>query len=271
VDRFFAFPPRENALKDGRGESADFTQRQAGGFGVAGFGRIVLVGATVAVGLGTTMALRAQTALDDPKNAPKIFANTCTACHKSPQGLAKNGSASFLRQHYTTGPEMSNAMAAYLASNGRGEAPRKNEKKEPATAAKATPNQKQATGHPLTDGTTDVQRPSARDKNDKKAAKLNEPKRATEPAVRPVEPPPAVVDRAVQPPNAGSPPGATQPPASSTAALSTPPASPPAARPSEPSAAPGATLDNIPMPEFPTGPPADLAQPAAAFSSAPLP
>jgi mono/diheme cytochrome c family protein len=84
---------------------------------VAGFGRIVLTGLTVVAALGT-VALRAQTALEDPKNAPKIFANTCSACHKSPAGLGKNGSASFLRQHYTTGPEMSAAMAAYLASAG---------------------------------------------------------------------------------------------------------------------------------------------------------
>ena len=120
---------------------------------MAGFGRIVLVGATVAIGLGAA-ALHAQTALEDPKNAPKIFANTCSACHKSPQGLAKSGgTASFLRQHYTTGPEMSNAMAAYLAAAGNGPPSKKGEKKEPttATAAKATPGQKQA-GHPLTDG-----------------------------------------------------------------------------------------------------------------------
>jgi hypothetical protein len=141
---------------------------------VAGFGRIVLVGVTVAAGLGT-MALRAQTALEDPKNAPKIFANTCSACHKSPQGLAKSGgTASFLRQHYTTGPEMSNAMAAYLAAAGNGPPSKKNDKQKEAaapTGAKATPNQKQTTsGHPLTDGSTDVlQRPLGREKQQKTA------------------------------------------------------------------------------------------------------
>lgn len=225
---------------------------------MAGFGRIVLVGVTVAAGLGAA-ALHAQTALEDPKNAPKIFANTCSACHKSPQGLAKSGgTASFLRQHYTTGPEMSAAMAAYLASAGNGPPSKKNEKKEPTTAAKATPGQKQATGHPFTDGSTDVsQRPSSREKQNEKqkAAKAGEPKQtpASPAAGRPVEPPPAVVDRAVQPAGAA------------TAALSAPAGGPA----SEPAAASAVTLD-IPMPDFPTGPPADLTQPAV-FSSAPLP
>ena len=223
---------------------------------MAGFGRIVLVSAMVAIGLGAA-ALHAQTALEDPKNAPKIFANTCSACHKSPQGLAKSGgTASFLRQHYTTGPEMSNAMAAYLAAAGNGPPSKKGEKKEPTTttAAKATPGQKQV-GHPLTDGSTDVRTPAREKQHEKKTAK-GEPKQppASHTAGRPVEPPPAVVERAVQPPGA-----------STTAALSTP-AGVPAA---EPPAPPPVTLD-IPMPDFPTGPPADLTQPAV-FSSAPLP
>src|SRR6185295_1325744 len=87
-------------------------------FEVAGFRRIVLVGAVLAIGVGGAK-LRAQTQLADPKDAPKIFASTCSACHKSPQGLAKSGFvAGFLRQHYTTGPEMSAAMAAYLVAAG---------------------------------------------------------------------------------------------------------------------------------------------------------
>src|SRR5262249_52638602 len=79
-----------------------------------------------ALGLGAR--LHAQTQLADPKDAPKIFATTCSACHKSPAGLAKSGQvAGFLRQHYTTGPEMSAAMAAYLVSAGSGPAARKGE------------------------------------------------------------------------------------------------------------------------------------------------
>jgi hypothetical protein len=222
---------------------------------VAGLGRIVLVGATVAAALGTA-ALRAQTALEDPKNAPKIFANTCSACHKSPQGLAKSGgTASFLRQHYTTGPEMSAAMASYLAAAGNAPASKKNDKKEPAgpaTAAKETPGQKRAAGHPFTDGSTDVStRPSAREKQ--KAAKGGEPKQA---------PGSHAAARGAEPPSERTAPTAQSAPAAATAALATPPAA-------EPPPAPPVTLD-IPMPDFPSGPPADLTQPAV-FSSAPLP
>src|SRR6266496_4666404 len=85
----------------------------------------MLAGAIVAAAAGVTQ-LRAQSVLSDPKDAPKVFASTCSACHKSPQGLAKSGQvAGFLRQHYTTGAEMSAAMAAYLVSAGSGPAGKK--------------------------------------------------------------------------------------------------------------------------------------------------
>lgn len=51
----------------------------------------------------------------------QLFAAGCSACHKSPQGLAKGVSFSlsgFLRQHYTSKPEMADALAAYLTSAG---------------------------------------------------------------------------------------------------------------------------------------------------------
>src|SRR5215210_3006615 len=92
---------------------------------VSGFGRIVLVGAVVAAGLGIA-GLRAQTVLGDPRDAARTFASNCSTCHKSPQGLAKSGQvAGFLRQHYTTGPEMSAAMAAYLVAAGSAPASKK--------------------------------------------------------------------------------------------------------------------------------------------------
>lgn len=223
---------------------------------MAGFGRMLLVGVTVAVGLGT-VSMRAQTALEDPKNAPKIFANTCSACHKSPQGLAKSGgTASFLRQHYTTGPEMSAAMAAYLASAGNAPPSKKGEKQKDAAApgTKTNPAQKQVTGtHPLTDGTTDAPRPSLRDRQKAAKSQANESKQAP---TRPLELPPVA-----------QPPAAAQPvPGSSTAALGTPGSPPPT---SDPGAAPAVTLD-LPLPPFPSEPPADLTQPPV-FSSAPLP
>src|SRR5215468_2224408 len=57
----------------------------------------------------------------------QLFASGCTACHKSPQGLAKGQSggalSGFLRQHYTSKPEMADALAGYLASAGNAPAP----------------------------------------------------------------------------------------------------------------------------------------------------
>jgi hypothetical protein len=62
------------------------------------------------------------TNLEAGKSPSQIFAGTCTACHKSPRGLLKSvpaGSlAGFLRQHYTTSPEMAGVLSSYLISNG---------------------------------------------------------------------------------------------------------------------------------------------------------
>jgi len=60
------------------------------------------------------------------KTAAQLFASDCSACHKSPAGLAKGQSAgslaSFLREHYTTKPESASALAAYVAGAGPGAA-----------------------------------------------------------------------------------------------------------------------------------------------------
>src|ERR1700743_118979 len=60
--------------------------------------------------------------LEAGKSPSQIFAGTCNACHKAPRGLLKTVSPSslsgFLRQHYTTSPEMANVLASYLVSNG---------------------------------------------------------------------------------------------------------------------------------------------------------
>jgi hypothetical protein len=74
------------------------------------------------VGSLTTGQALAQENLDAGKSASQLFAGTCTACHKSPRGLLKTVSPSslpgFLRQHYTTSPNMAGALASYLVSNG---------------------------------------------------------------------------------------------------------------------------------------------------------
>jgi len=82
-----------------------------------------LILATVMLWVGCFAAERApaQENLEAGKSPSQIFAGTCNACHKSPRGLLKTvaaGSlASFLRQHYTTSPNMANVLAAYLVSN----------------------------------------------------------------------------------------------------------------------------------------------------------
>jgi len=76
------------------------------------------------------------------KTAAQLFASDCSACHKSPAGLAKGQStgalASFLREHYTTKPESASALAAYVAGAGPGSA----RVSPPSTAAK--PDEKPA-------------------------------------------------------------------------------------------------------------------------------
>jgi hypothetical protein len=80
--------------------------------------------ATVMLLVGCFAAGRtlAQENLDAGKSPSQLFAGTCNACHKSPRGLLKTvppGSlSSFLRQHYTTSPNMAGVLANYLVSNG---------------------------------------------------------------------------------------------------------------------------------------------------------
>jgi hypothetical protein len=73
-----------------------------------------MIGVAVAV---TVVPAHAQSNLDAGKSAAQIFADTCNACHRSPQAL-KPTNAYFLREHYTTGGREAAAMAAYLAAVG---------------------------------------------------------------------------------------------------------------------------------------------------------
>lgn len=75
------------------------------------------------IGFGTADTVFAQaTNLEAGKTPSQIFAQTCNACHKSPRGLLKSVSPGslpgFLRQHYTTSPDMAGILASYLVSNG---------------------------------------------------------------------------------------------------------------------------------------------------------
>lgn len=75
------------------------------------------------IGFGAADTVLAQaTNLEAGKTPSQLFAQTCNACHKSPRGLLKSvapGSLpGFLRQHYTTSPDMAGVLASYLVSNG---------------------------------------------------------------------------------------------------------------------------------------------------------
>ncbi len=216
---------------------------------MSGFGRIVLLGAMVATVAGIS-GLRAQTQLADPRDAPKIFASTCSACHKSPQGLAKSGQvAGFLRQHYTTGPEMSAAMAAYLVAAGSAPA-RKDREKAAAAGQSADPaaksrKQEQAAAQSGVDA-KDQRSPrgkqlQAKSQDDRGADRTAHP--------APVHPSPASATDAVE----------RQATAAAPVVVATPAPEP---------GPPLMTLD-IPLPEMPTAPPADLTQ--SVFASSPVP
>jgi hypothetical protein len=83
---------------------------------------LILAAVLLLVGSFSAGPALAQENLDAGKSASQLFAGTCTACHKSPRGLLKTVSPSslpgFLRQHYTTSPNMAGALASYLVSNG---------------------------------------------------------------------------------------------------------------------------------------------------------
>ena len=213
---------------------------------MAGFGRIILAGALLA-GIGV-VAVRAQTVLGDPRDAARTFAANCSACHKSPQGLAKSGQvAGFLRQHYTTGPEMSASMAAYLVAAGNAPAAKKGaavaEGANPAAKTKGKKGEQPAAQHSPPESAEAIQQRTLRGKQ--RQAKAHEE----------AAPPP--------PPAAASPPPADE--GKQTAALSTPQA----AAVATPTAAQPPVLPDIPMPPLPDGPPTALVE--SYFSSSPVP
>src|ERR1700726_3710850 len=78
---------------------------------------------TLLIGCFAAAPARSQAQnLEAGKSPSQIFAGACTACHKSPRGLLKTVPAGslqgFLRQHYTTSPEMASLLSAFLISNG---------------------------------------------------------------------------------------------------------------------------------------------------------
>jgi mono/diheme cytochrome c family protein len=99
---------------------------------------LFVVGAIVAL-TGTlldTTAAQAQN-LDQGKTAPRLFADSCATCHRSPRGLAKGRFRltlfAFLKEHYSTSSDTASELAAYLASvdTPQGGPPRTGARKPP--------------------------------------------------------------------------------------------------------------------------------------------
>jgi hypothetical protein len=87
--------------------------------------RTGLVGGFLIAFLGSSAG--AQESLDRGKSPAQLFASHCSACHKSPRGLAKSGGLfgldGFLREHYMTSRETAAAMSSYLRGLDSGPAP----------------------------------------------------------------------------------------------------------------------------------------------------
>jgi hypothetical protein len=96
-----------------------------------GSGRALTLAAIVML---SCSAARAQENLDAGKSAPKLFAESCSACHRNAKGLAK-GRFSFtlylyLQKHYASNASSAWALTQYLESVDAG-------KRSPTRAAAA--------------------------------------------------------------------------------------------------------------------------------------
>jgi hypothetical protein len=116
--------------------------------------------------------------LDEGKTGPQLFALDCVACHRSPQGLAKNHSGwsltSFLRQHYTSSSNSASVLAAYLTSGANARAA--DQKKKDDRQAKQTSPKDARPGDPATQA-----QPSAQQGGQQPPRKQREAARPGEP------------------------------------------------------------------------------------------
>src|SRR6266849_877473 len=94
-------------------------------FGLLILGLLGLGGFSLGVlGLGAIAVLTGGPAhaqnIDQGKSAPKLFVDSCAACHRSPRGLAKGRFRLtlflFLQEHYSSGSSSAWALTSYLES-----------------------------------------------------------------------------------------------------------------------------------------------------------
>jgi len=119
--------------------------------------------------------------LDEGKTGPQLFALDCVACHRSPQGLAKNHSGwsltSFLRQHYTSSSGSASILAAYLTSGANARAADQKKGKDDRQAKQTAPKDQARPGEPAA---TQAQ-PSAQQPGQQPPRKQREAARPGEP------------------------------------------------------------------------------------------
>jgi hypothetical protein len=114
-----------------------------------------VIGTVAAVAFATlpTMAF-AQVNIDQGKSAADIFSSVCTACHKTPRGLAAGKNSlilsAFLREHYTASSDQASALAAYVLGAGGAEpAPKQKPDVEHARAEEPKTGDPKTTSHPV--------------------------------------------------------------------------------------------------------------------------
>ena len=122
------------------------------------------------------------------KTAAQLFASDCSACHKSPAGLAKGQSTgsltSFLREHYTTKPESAAALAAYVAGAGPGNARVSPQAPITGTGPRATEEKPAPKPRPAPAASTTAAEPAKPPEGDASAPAA--PREAAKPRVDPV-------------------------------------------------------------------------------------
>jgi hypothetical protein len=104
------------------GAARRFNARASEGINMA---RLFALGGLIGLAVLAAPDARAQTDLSAGLSPAQLFAANCSACHRSPAGLARGRNpvtvAYFLRDHYTTRPGTAAALASYIV-NSRGSA-----------------------------------------------------------------------------------------------------------------------------------------------------
>jgi hypothetical protein len=148
--------------------------------------------------------------LNEGKSAAELFKAGCAVCHQSAAGLAKGRRdaelAGFLRQHYTSSAQHAAALAAFVASSGRGGPA------QAATPARLNPNAP-VERPPAPVGREEAARPSEREPAAKRKPAEKPPVARVQAPPAPAAPPPAATEAAAHAAHAAEAPAANAPPA----------------------------------------------------------